>query len=170
MQGKQRSQRIRGARRGAGWDARPVEVLPPEGLGVWDCMQHMPNLHTKIIPAKICRLNICAGNSLWSWQFHTLKLRFCLSQSLWNSESQYGDWPYRTSDARKPIWLNSAYATHLSSYRTHHALISNHVATYYHTDAYIWTYDMHLHKRWWDKVTFQTYVGVCHITYAAWRY
>ena len=27
------------------------------------------------------------GISLWAWELHPLKLRFCLSQTLWNSES-----------------------------------------------------------------------------------
>ena len=27
------------------------------------------------------------GNSLWTWEFHPLNLRFCLSQTLWNPES-----------------------------------------------------------------------------------
>ena len=29
------------------------------------------------------------GNSLWTWEFHRLKLRLCLSQTLWNPESWY---------------------------------------------------------------------------------
>ena len=34
------------------------------------------------------------GNSLWPWEFHPLNLRLCLSQTLRNPESYYGDWPY----------------------------------------------------------------------------
>ena len=46
-----------------------------------------PNLPTKIISTKIRWLKGNMGNSLWTWEFHPLKLRFCLSQTLWNPES-----------------------------------------------------------------------------------
>ena len=36
------------------------------------------------------------GKSLRTWEFHPLILRFRSSQTLWNPESLYGDWPYRT--------------------------------------------------------------------------
>ena len=47
-----------------------------------------------IIPAKIRRLKLL-GKSRWTWEVHPLESRFCLSQSLWDPESQYGDWPQK---------------------------------------------------------------------------
>ena len=42
-----------------------------------------------------------SGNSL-VWEFHRLKLRLFLSQTLWNPQCQYEDWPYgHCSLARK---------------------------------------------------------------------
>ena len=48
--------------------------------------QGTPNLPTKSIPTKIRWLKV-PGNPLWTWEFHPLKSRLCLSQTLWNPES-----------------------------------------------------------------------------------
>ena len=57
------------------------------------------SLYTKIIPTVLrfadSRFPI---NPTWTWEFHPLKLRFCLSQTLWNPESDYRDWPYYDND------------------------------------------------------------------------
>ena len=64
----------------------PYPTLPYPTL---TCMKKdTPNLPTKIIPTKI-RWLIISG-----WEFHTLELRFCLSETLWNPESLNGDWSY----------------------------------------------------------------------------
>ena len=42
------------------------------------------------------------GNSLWTWEFHPLNLRFCSSQTLWNPESWSGDWPYARNKQARP--------------------------------------------------------------------
>ena len=51
------------------------------------------NLPTNIIPTKLLDSTF-PGKSPWAWEFHPLRLRLCLSQTLWNPESQHGDWPH----------------------------------------------------------------------------
>ena len=43
------------------------------------------------------------GNPLWTWEFHPLNLRFCLSQTLRNPESWYGDWPYLAASCPRAL-------------------------------------------------------------------
>ena len=35
----------------------------------------------------------------WAWEFHPLRSRCCLSQTLRNPESYHGDWPHMCRDA-----------------------------------------------------------------------
>ena len=46
-----------------------------------------PNLPTKTIPTKTSWLKTSGKCPLWTWEFHPLQLRLCLSQTLWNPES-----------------------------------------------------------------------------------
>ena len=55
----------------------------------------------KIVPAKICLTQTFRGIPYWAWEFHPCE--FCLSQTLWNPESEFGDWPYAYQDS----WFRS---------------------------------------------------------------
>ena len=68
-------------------------VMLVGGLGgrlrnVWLKLQ-MLNFFVWILAVSLLRLldSNFPGNSLWAWEFHPLRLRCCLSQSLWNPES-----------------------------------------------------------------------------------
>ena len=60
------------------------------------------------------------GNSLGTWEFHPLIiLIFCLSHTLWNPKSLYGDWPYsqlpRKSDPKDVgLWDVSVKVSNIS--------------------------------------------------------
>ena len=43
------------------------------------------------------------GNSPWTWEFHPLRFRICLSQTLWNPDSSFVDWLY----GHRPWTLNA---------------------------------------------------------------
>ena len=49
----------------------------------------------------------------WAREFHPLKLRECLSQTLWNPESYCGDWLYLSVERRESLqeWLRSCTST-----------------------------------------------------------
>ena len=53
-----------------------------------------PDLPTKVVPTKIHWLRLSGKFPPWTREFHPSESRFCLSQTLWNPASPYGDWPY----------------------------------------------------------------------------
>ena len=69
------------------------------GWAFWETMAHLR-------PISLQRLSLLRlldsnfqENPLWTWEFHPLKLRFCLSQTLWTPDSQQGDWLYNGTPA-----------------------------------------------------------------------
>ena len=46
-----------------------------------------PSLPTQILPILRSVDSTFPGKSLWTWEFHPLKLKLCLKQTLWNPES-----------------------------------------------------------------------------------
>ena len=64
----------------------------------------------QVLVARVRCLWDFPGKSLWTWEFHALKLRFCLSQTLWNPEYWDGDWPNITtqgtpSGPQRLLWV-----------------------------------------------------------------
>ena len=53
-----------------------------QGLDKATKVLNAPNLPTKYIPTETRWLET-SGNSLWTWEFHLLLLRLCLSKTLW---------------------------------------------------------------------------------------
>ena len=56
---------------------------------------------TPLRPISLLALSLLAlpdsdfpGNPLWTWESHPFKLRLRLSQTLWNPQCEYADWPY----------------------------------------------------------------------------
>ena len=45
------------------------------------------------LPLLTCGDSNFPGKSLWAWDFHPIRSRFCLSQALRNPDSRYRDWP-----------------------------------------------------------------------------
>ena len=63
----------------------------------WDALTQTNIVSTNIIPTHIISLLTLSllrlldsnflGNSLWTWEFHPSRWRFCLGQTLWSPES-----------------------------------------------------------------------------------
>ena len=138
----------------------------PLTAGARDCASRRAAPRRVVRPISLLRISLLRlldsdflGNSLWTWEFKPLKLRFHLSETLWNPESQYRDWPYHLPSVRHLSHVTCLYYTILYYTIPYHTIRIPYYTIIYYTIHY--TY-IHIYTLY---VYVCIYIYICICTY-----